>query len=125
MLTKLTNEISDNDLLRHVIALNNETEGLKDLKELADCREITKVNSSSQGIINCAEHEIKKHGSKLAILVPQKSSYVFVMARAYQIFSDEYRESVNVFSSIDEALIWLTNDNEAEIETLTLLINSA
>lgn len=42
MLTKITGEINDDDLSQHVVALNKETEGLTNLKELTDCREITK-----------------------------------------------------------------------------------
>jgi len=125
MLTKINGEINDNDLSRHVVALNKETEGLINLKELADCREITKINLTTQGTTINASHEKNKPGSKLAILTPVDNTLIFAMARAYQMFSEDYRESVGLFHDLNEALVWLTDNNEPENKSLTLLINNA
>ena len=97
MLTKITGEINDDDLYHHVVTLNQESEGLINLKELADCREITKINLSTNGTTKNASYEKNKPGSRLAILTPKGNDLIFAMARACQMFSGDSRESVNLF----------------------------
>ena len=123
MLTKLAGEVNDNDLSHHVVALNQETEGLTSLKELADCREITKIKLSTQGTTDSAGHEKNKPGSKLAILTPKGNNLIFAMARAYQMFSEDFRESVRIFHDLHEAINWLSSDNVLEREALIDLVN--
>ena len=125
MLTKVIGEINDNDLSHHVDALNQETEGLTNLKELADAREITKVNLSTQGTILSADSEQNKPGSNFAILVPKENDLIFAMARAYQMFSENHRESVKVFRDYSEAISWLTKDNSQEMNEINEFIKNA
>jgi len=124
MLTKISGEINDNDLSLHVEDMNQAADGLINLKELADCREITIINLTTQGTTNNASDENNKPGSKLAILTPVDNVMILAMARAYQIFSEDNRESVGLFQDFDEAMVWLTDDNAIEKKALTLLINS-
>ena len=125
MLTKITDEINDDDLYHHVVALNKEVEGIANLKELADCREIIKINLTTAGTTRSADHEQIKKGSKLAILTPKGNDLIFAMARAYQMFCEDYRESVSLFHDLDEALAWLTNDNSDECKSLNSFVNNA
>lgn len=125
MLTKVVGEINDEDLLHHVIALNKELEGLTNLKELADCREITKINLSTSETTTSANNEKNKEGSKLAILTPKGNDLIFAMARAYQMFSEDYREHVQIFKNYNEAIDWLTKDNSDETESINEYIKNA
>ncbi len=125
MLTKITGEINDDDLSHHVGALNQETEGLTNLKELADCRGITKINLSTRGTTLNADREKNKPGSNLAILVPKENDMIFAMARAYQMFSENHRKSVEVFRDYSEAISWLTKDNSQEIDEINKFIKNS
>lgn len=125
MLTKITGEINDKDLSHHVAVLNQEAKGLVNLKELADCREVTKINLSTQGTTYSASREKNKLGSKLAILTPKGNDLIFAMARAYQMFAEDFRESVHLFHDLHEALVWLADDNVLESKSLTSLVNDA
>ena len=40
MLTKVCGEIDDDDLMSHVNALNRETQGCVNVRELSDCRSL-------------------------------------------------------------------------------------
>ena len=63
MLTKISGEIDNNSLSQHVIDVNNEAEGISNLKELADCREITSVKLlSTQTTTMSAGNEKNKPG---------------------------------------------------------------
>lgn len=123
ILTKITGEVDDGDLAYHVAALNQKTDGIINLKELADCREVTVVNLTTRGTTHSAGLEKNKPGSKLAILTPEGNDLVFAMARAYQMFSEDFRESVRLFRDLHEALEWLTDGDLLERKSLTALIN--
>jgi len=125
VLTKITGAINDNDLAMHVDALNKESKGKTNLKELADCRAITKINLTSQGTAINASNEKPKPGSILAILVPKDDEMIFAMARAYQMFSEDYRKSVYIFRDYHNALNWLSNDCLEEANALDTFISSA
>ena len=124
MLTEITGEIDDNDLLSHVIALNTETAGVVNLRELADCRGITNVNLSTHGTTVSASNEQNKPGSKGVILVPEGNEIVFAMARAFQMFCESYRDEVKILQDYDEAVAWLANDDKKDIEALNEFINN-
>ena len=83
MLTKITGEIDDNGLMSHVISLNKETSGLVNLRELADCREITKINLTTQGTVISASKEQDKPGSRGVILVPESYSQIWCLRKSY------------------------------------------
>lgn len=123
MLTTMIGALRDDDLAHHVTAVNEETRGVQNLKELADGRRIKDIGLTTQGTRYSASLEIKKPGSNLAILIPEGDDMTFAMARAYQMFSMDFRASVKIFHDLEEAMIWLVDD-EVERKTLTSLINS-
>ncbi|MCK5519677.1 MAG: hypothetical protein KAI81_01070 [Candidatus Marinimicrobia bacterium] len=117
MFTKISGEINDDNLMDHVLALNKKTDGITNLKELADCREITSMEKLTvQGIVRCSQSETNRPESLLALLVTD-STFLYGMARAYQTFSIDRRKAVMIFKNINEALIWLANDDR-EVEVL-------
>jgi len=125
LLTKATGEINDSDLASHVKALNKATEGLVNVKGFADCRAITKINLTTQGTILSASMEENKPGSQIVILVPENNDHIFGMARAYQMFCEDYCEEVRIFRDYDEAITWLANDDSHEKKALSDFINNA
>ena len=118
MLTRLADSVNDEEVFDHVRALNRELSDKIHVKELADCRDLTDVHITTDGTVFNATQEDIKLGSNLAILVPEGSSYIFSLARAYQMFSKEFRNSVMVFRNPDEAMAWLTNHNPEETAAL-------
>lgn len=124
MYTRISGEINDEDLKQHVIDFNKETEGISDLRELADCRDLLNLEALTvKGTSDCAILEDNKPESLLAILVTE-SSLLFGMARVYQIFAEGRRECVKIFKDINSALKWLAKD-EQEIAIFNELIKNA
>lgn len=123
LFTNITGEVNDSDLASHVVAINNETRGLVNVKGFADCRDVTKVNFTTQGTILSATNEENKPGGKIAMLVPENSTLIFAMARAYQMFCEEQFDAVRIFYDFEEALTWLIDDDLHEIKALNDLIN--
>jgi len=124
VLSNLFGEINDGELAQHVSQFNKESEGIVGIKELADCREIIKINLSVHGTTLTASHEQNKPGSNLAILVPENNDMIFAMARAYQMFAEDFRESVKIFKDYNEALNWLTKNNVQEINAINEFIKN-
>ncbi len=125
LLTKVSGDINGKILMQYIIDTNKETDGISNLKELADCREITSVKSlSTQIISDSAESETNKPGSKLALLVPKDSDVIYAMANAYRMFAEDHRESVKIFKELEEALSWLSGSDQ-EAESLCALVKSA
>jgi hypothetical protein len=111
VLTKVSGAINTSSLMEHVLALNEESTDIENLRELADCRELTDVSALSvSGVTQASAREVKKPGSRLVILVPKESPVVYGLARAYEMFAADSRESVIVSTNLDEALRWLKAD---------------
>ena len=124
MYTRISGEINDQDLKQHVINFNKETEGISDLRELADCRDLINLEALTvKGTSYSAILEDNKPESLLAILVTE-SALLFGMARVYQIFVEGRRESVKIFKDINSALKWLAKD-EQEIAIFNEFIKNA
>ncbi|MCW8825163.1 MAG: hypothetical protein OQK78_01950, partial [Gammaproteobacteria bacterium] len=101
-------------------------QGISNLREIADCRGLTGVSSlTGNGTALAASREEYKPGSICVILVPKENDAIYGMARAYQMFAEEHRESVSIYRDIDEALNWITDNNILEVEALKELINKA
>lgn len=123
LLTRASGDIDGKDLMRHVIEINEETEGIVDLKELSDCREITSLDLLSTKMATMsAATESDKPGSRLAILVPKNNDVVYGIANAYKMFSEDHRAAVKVFKQLDEAISWLA-ESEAEEKAMMALVN--
>jgi hypothetical protein len=58
----------------------------------------------------------------LAVLVPD-SPLIFGMVRAYTMFAEEHRGAIKIFNNIQEALVWLAND-QSEINILEKFVNT-
>ena len=116
MFTKLPSVVNDENLKAHVQRLNEETQGITDLKEFADCLDVIDISRLTvQGTVQSASSEIDRPYSKLAILVPD-SQLIYGYARAYQMFSEDKRQAVQIFKDPDTALDWLARDeNEKTI----------
>ncbi len=124
MFTKISGEVNDQNLVQHVIDLNKETEGISDLRELADCREISSLEKLTvQGTATSGDTERDRPDSLLARLVTD-STLLFGLARAYQTFAENKRKSVEIFKDIHKALTWLANEDH-EVEVLNNFINNA
>lgn len=112
MYTKISGEINNQNLKQHVIDFNKETEGISDLRELADCRDLINLKALTvNGTSYCATLENNKPQSLLAILVTE-SPLLFGMARVYQIFAEGRRGCVKIFKDINNALEWLAKDEQ-------------
>lgn len=124
IVTKFWGKIDNDDLMGHVIEFNKESKGLSNLKELADCREITDLELLSvENITKIAGGEKYKDDSILAILIPEESELLYGMARVYQTFAATHRKSVEIFRDLKQALDWLT-DNKEESDALTALVRT-
>lgn len=112
MLTRISGELTDEILVRHVVDLNGEAKEAPDLRELADCRELEHLERLTvQGTANAAALETPRPESLLAILVPDANALLYGMARVYQTFSVEKRREVRILKNLDEALAWLGGDD--------------
>lgn len=127
MLTQLTGDINDENLLEHVLATNEETRGIAGLREFADCCGVTSLDFLSVlGTAKCGDREDNKPGSRLAILVPEGSWLVKGMAGVFQVFSEDHREAVKLFTNRQEALAWLAaDDDDDDFDLLARLAKSA
>ena len=112
MYTKISGEVNDQNLKQHVADLNKETEGVSNLIELADCREISCLEKLTvQGTAKSAAIERARQDSLLAILVSD-STLLFGLARTYQAFSEDRRKDTQIFKNLNDALTWLTRDDK-------------
>ena len=123
--TKISGEINDHNLRQHIIDLNSETEDIYDLRELADCRDITNVKDLTikEGISTNVSMIKNKHQGVLAMVIPE-SLLLYGMARAYQTFVANKVKCVEVFKDINNALEWLAN-NDQEIAKFNEFIKNA
>jgi hypothetical protein len=122
LVTKMSGELDDDLLLKHVMDLNDEAKWMTNLKELADCRNITNLDKlTTQGTVTAASAEHDKPDSKLAILVTD-SSLLYGLARAYQMQAEIHRQEVRIFNTLVEAITWLA-DNDHEVKVFSDFFN--
>ena len=116
VLTRIVGEVTDENLLEYVQELNSETIGMDNLRELADCRGITSLNTLTvQGTILSSQSERERNHSVLAILVPKNNELLYGMVRAFQAFSQEKRREVEIFDELEQAVDWISESkNEKE-----------
>jgi hypothetical protein len=71
VITKVPEEINNQNLLKHVQDLNRETDGINDLKEIGDCRKLRKISDlTAEGTIHAGSSENNRPESFLALIVP-------------------------------------------------------
>ncbi len=124
LLTRASGDLDGKDLMLHVININEVTEGIINLKELSDCREITSLDSLSTKMATMsAAAENDKPGSRFAILVPKDNDVIYGIANAYKMFAEDHRAAVKIFKELAEAISWLA-ESEAEEKALMALVNA-
>lgn len=112
--TLVSGEINDDNLREHILKLNESTGDISDLKELADCRNITSLEKITvAGTVRNADLEATRPESRLALLVSD-DVLLYGMARSYQQFSEDRRESCQIFKSLDDALLWLAKEDKEQ-----------
>ena len=112
ILTHISDEVDDHNLKQYVLTLNKNTEGMLNIRELADCRCVESMEKlTSQGTAACAELEKYRPDSLLAILVTE-SPLLYGLVRTYQTFAEGRRKEVKIFTDINQALTWLANDEK-------------
>ena len=112
VVTVIDGVMNDDNLMKHVIELNEATKSMVNMREFGDATGITDMSElTAMGASRCATHESHRPTSKLAILVSD-NPVVYGMARAYQTFSMEKREDVQIFHTKVEALAWLADDDD-------------
>jgi hypothetical protein len=91
---------------------NRETEGISDLRELADCRGLISLETLTvKRTSDYAKLVSNKTQSLLAMLLTE-SPLLFGMARVYQTFTENKRGCVQIFRDIHKALEWLARDKQ-------------
>lgn len=114
ILTRMTGTVDENDLRRHLIAMNEDATQYTALKELVDCRRM-KCNGcrSVHDVMEAASLEKGRPwamNGRLAIVVAQPLA--FGMARVYLVGVEGVRKDVHVTYSLDEAIARLDIDKE-------------
>ncbi len=113
-LTILPQKFDNKDLWDHVNQFNRDTEGWKNLRELADASGVLNIDLLSvKGTVDASRAEAHRPDSILAILIPESNVLIFGLARSYQALAAKRRKAVKIFTDLNEALEWLTN-NENE-----------
>lgn len=110
LLSEVYGEINSKDLFEHIFEINKLAENTDSLLELADCRGITEINLHTDDVVTSADIETDKIDSKLAILAPENNKLVYGMINAYRMFAEEHRQQVKIFTDVEQALSWLTDD---------------
>ena len=105
--TRVSGDLDDDQLERHVQAMNTEAATRNALLELADCRDLKNVDRLNvTGAISAAtleQGQPRTIGGRLAILVPD-NPVIFGLARAYASIACLHRETAHVCQDLREAL---------------------
>ncbi len=122
ILSKVSGQLNDQDLMQQVISLNRETKEMPDFRELSDCSNLESIEELTvQGTTRCAQTENSRSESLLAILITDSKLH-YGMARVYQMLAEENRKTVKIFTDLHKALAWLAKDKQ-EIEVLKNFVN--
>ena len=107
VLTRISGDLDDEQLERHVRVFNSEAADRQGLMELADCRELRNVDRLNvTGALNAAaleQGQPRVAGGRLAILVPD-NPVIFGLARAYASIACLHRDTADVCQGLREAL---------------------
>lgn len=110
LLTVVNDELSDVSFKEHMLRFNEELAALDELRELTDCRWVTKIdNFSIEGIIEALQVQEVKSSCKMAFLVPESNALQHSIANTYKTFAKEKRP-VEVFTCFNNAIDWIAND---------------
>ena len=107
--------IDDRSMHIHLINYNLEADSLKlnTIRELADARNISKVNKATvKGFIEMARLDMEKSAGRreyLAILA--SDALIEQMAGLYGRSIDASKEAVGIFNNVNKALAWLGYEN--------------
>ncbi|MEN8223009.1 MAG: hypothetical protein ABFR36_07085 [Acidobacteriota bacterium] len=106
VLTIIYDELTDMELIEHVHAMNTEYDGIKGVKELADCRYLYDVSKlTARDMLSTADAE---KGSSRVIqgkgAIVAESDIVFGLASMYAAIASNIREESKAYRSLDEAI---------------------
>jgi hypothetical protein len=108
VISYVTGVVDDHALGDHVRQLNELTQNMPHLMEVADCRTVTAVDGLSvNGAVLAAELEVHRPESRFAIVLSPGNELHYGLARAYQTFAEPKRGKVELLTDLDEALVWL------------------
>ena len=124
LLTRVSGDINKTNLMEHMIAFNNETSGISDLRELGDLRGIESLDELSVSQTTRLAGIENSHPGFLLAMVTDENPLVYGMARAFQMFAENNKKEVRVFKDMDEALSWIAKDDE-EFDVLKAFIENA
>lgn len=117
---RLSEDVSDDQLATHLRTYNEEALGKTDIRELADCRDVT---CTKELTANGCMHSLTQldlsprgfHGGKTAFLV--QSDNVYGMVRVFMAFIDKMERTAEIFDNLEDALKFLgTAESPQEIQ---------
>lgn len=98
--------VLDNDVLpRAFRAVYSDENYLPGMHELCDCREVSKVEMTAEGVrvLTNVISEMQTSTSPYRVGIVAPKSVVFGLARMYELLQDEEVEQVQVFDSLEDA----------------------
>ena len=106
VLTIIFDELTDQELIEHVHAMNTDYEGIYGLKELADCRFLYDVSKlTARDMLSTADAE---KGSERVIqgkgAIVAESDAIFGLASMYAAIASNIREESKAYRTLDEGL---------------------
>ena len=122
VLIKLFGAIDDKSLSDIITSHAKKTQGIPDMKELIDCRDVTNLDELTvHGVRNTANHLGNKPEWLLALLI-NDNPMLQGMAEGYRVSTVEQRKDVKVFTELKEAISWIAQDKD-ELSSINTFIN--
>jgi hypothetical protein len=114
VLTVFRDDLSDDDLRAHVLALRANPHFHKWMRELIDLRAVTRVSVSSAMLSESARWLLHAPEARRALVAP--TDLLFGLWRMYQTNLGEVGSSqLGVFRDLQSALRWIGLSSEAEL----------
>ena len=105
--------VTDGDLMAAFQQLYHDPRHRLGMGELTDCRQVERVEITSEGLQRLAEASAglldgPNTAWKVAVLVPASSDLLFGLSRMYELLREGSPEHVRVFRDVGEAERWLS-----------------
>lgn len=111
VISRARGTLTDQDLLSHAAALARDLRFRPDMRQLADFREVTKIEIATGTVRQMAGLNPFRVGSRRAFVVGTEGAYG--LARMYQILRDRDPDELEVFRALEPALEWLGLSQDA------------